>query len=194
MTAIRTERLELRPLRIDDGPALLPLIANWDVVRWLARVPWPYTAAHMDDYLARVTGDADSARVPLVIVLDDSPIGQIVVVGQSGGGQPDRDGGVGFWLGQPYWKRGYLSEALRALTEHEFASRPDVEAIHSGWFEGNAASARVHEKAGFCITGRRMHHCLAQQRDLPLVTATLTRARGRAVDTSAGNLNQKIIT
>lgn len=181
MTTIRTARLILRPVAMADGPALLPLLANWDVVKWLSRVPWPYTEADMTAHLTRVTAPPDGGRRPLSILLDGAPIGQIACAGETVIEPPEAGSDVGFWLGEPYWGRGYMSEALAALVDHVFAARPEVVALRSGWYEGNEGSARVHAKAGFVVTGRIMHLCVARGAELPLVRARLTRAGRRAV-------------
>jgi hypothetical protein len=39
---IDTDRLLLRSPIIDDAAAISPLLANWDIVHWLVRVPFPY--------------------------------------------------------------------------------------------------------------------------------------------------------
>jgi RimJ/RimL family protein N-acetyltransferase len=43
--ALETPRLHLRPLTLDDAPAIQEQFARWEIVRHLAsRVPWPYPA------------------------------------------------------------------------------------------------------------------------------------------------------
>ena len=64
---------------------------------------------------------------------------------------------VGYWLGEPFWGRGIATRALRvfsrwALHELEFAR------LEARVYEGNPASRRVLEKAGFTLEGR-MRDC-----------------------------------
>jgi RimJ/RimL family protein N-acetyltransferase len=85
----------------------------------------------------------------------------IVVDGEAVGGigivlQPDvfrRSAEIGYWLGEQYWGRGIVTEALRALTEYAFANF-DLCRIYAGVFESNPASMRVLEKAGYAFEGR----------------------------------------
>jgi RimJ/RimL family protein N-acetyltransferase len=59
---------------------------------------------------------------------------------------------VGYWIGRPYWGRGYATEALEAGVI--WASRNwRRRALVAGHFEDNPASGRVLEKAGFLYTG-----------------------------------------
>ena len=85
----------------------------------------------------------------------------IAVDGKAVGGigfHPGKDVGrrtaeIGYWLGEPYWGRGIVSEALRAVTEHAFAKH-DLVRLQAHVFEWNTASARVLEKAGYTREAR----------------------------------------
>lgn len=181
MTTIRTARLALRPVRASDGPALFPIFAVWNVVRWLSPVPWPYTPADHASFLAFAESRAESPSPIYVILLDGRPIGQVECDGQADPHAPLDGEDVGFWIGEPWWGNGYMSEALAALTAHVLAVRPEVAVIRSGWFEGNVGSERVHRKCGFEVSGRTTKPCRARGHDLPMITARLTRRRLEAV-------------
>ena len=59
---------------------------------------------------------------------------------------------IGYWLGVPYWGRGYATEAARAVIDHAFGDL-DHEALQAGARVSNPASRRVLEKCGFQWTG-----------------------------------------
>jgi [ribosomal protein S5]-alanine N-acetyltransferase len=85
----------------------------------------------------------------------------IVVDGEAAGGigfflQEDilrRSVEIGYWLGEPFWGRGIVTDAVRAMSEHIFANF-DVCRIFACVFEWNPGSMRVLEKAGFVFEGR----------------------------------------
>jgi RimJ/RimL family protein N-acetyltransferase len=54
---------------------------------------------------------------------------------------------IGYWIGRPYWGRGYATEALRRMIE--FARALGARKLEAETFTNNAASARVLGKAGF---------------------------------------------
>ena len=59
---------------------------------------------------------------------------------------------IGYWLAEPFWGKGIAVEAVKALTE--FAFNPDqvgipFNRIFAGVFEGNTASEKVLQKAGY---------------------------------------------
>jgi len=146
---LATERLFLRPLEMTDAPRLRELGDDFEVAKMLTSWPHPYTLADAEA-LVRQGRDADPAdEATFAIELPgEGPIGTIGF---------DRDGvlahDVGYWIGRPYWGRGYVSEALAATLVWVAAGwgRRCVTARH---FVDNPASAAVLIRAGFLYTGR----------------------------------------
>src|SRR5262245_11105152 len=189
---ITTARLVLRPLRREDGPALFPLINNWNVARWLTRVPWPYRPADMTEFIETIAlPRSDGPEPTFAILLDGQPIGAIECTGQAVIEEPQSDGSdLGYWIGEPYWGRGYATEAVTALVDRVFAA-PGAAVIRSAFFEGNAASCRVQQKIRVEIVHQVMAVCRPHGRELPLICTRLTRAaydagKSRAADRAAG--------
>ena len=61
---------------------------------------------------------------------------------------------IGYWLGRRHWGKGIASAAVTALTEHVFATT-DIVRLYAGVFAWNPASARVLEKSGYVLEGRK---------------------------------------
>jgi RimJ/RimL family protein N-acetyltransferase len=173
---IRTARLTLRPLRADDDARIFELIAHWDILRFLSAPPWPYEREHARAFIsARMMPDPDV--ITLAITHDDAFIGIIdAVVKPASGVQCERGYAIGFWLGQPYWGQGYMSEAARAFITHVFEVTGN-ETIYSGAVSENAASLRVQEKLGFVRAGDATLYIPARRKELPSTNTVLTRAR-----------------
>jgi [ribosomal protein S5]-alanine N-acetyltransferase len=174
---ITTARLVLRPVLRDDGPALFGLINNWNVARWLTRVPWPYRAEDMTEFIETIAlPRSDGPKPTFAILLNGRPIGAIECTGQPTIKEPQSGGSdLGYWLGEPYWGRGYTTEVVSALVGRVFAA-PSAVVIRSAFFAGNAASWRVQEKLGFEIVSEVMAFCRPHGRELPLICTRLTRA------------------
>ena len=87
------------------------------------------------------------------IVLDADVIGAIGMEVQR---EHDR-GEIGYWIGVPYWGRGYMTEALRGVLGWAFESLRlhRVFAVH---FARNPASGRVMQKAGMRHEGSLRQH------------------------------------
>lgn len=55
---------------------------------------------------------------------------------------------LGYWLGKPFWGRGYMPEAARGIIRHAFEDL-GMTTIWCGYYDGNSKSKRVQEKVGF---------------------------------------------
>jgi ribosomal-protein-alanine N-acetyltransferase len=147
---LETERLILRPMRLEDAPAIQRQFNDWEVVKHLnGHVPWPYPDDGAETHLRTSLEKRD--RYYWTITLKDAPdepIG-LISIKPDDGDQEQR----GFWLGRAYWGRGLMTEAAERVTEHAF--------VDLGWphlwlgnAEANRASHRVKEKQGATIMGR----------------------------------------
>lgn len=131
---IETPRLTLRPPRMDDASALAGTIGNYDVVRWLGSVPFPYGVEDAERFIAGL--DRSKERHWLIFE-DDALVGGIGISGE-----------LGFWLARTAWGRGIATEAADAVIDLHFRDRK-AEALVSGHFVSNERSARVLDKLGF---------------------------------------------
>lgn len=144
-TALRTDRLDLRPPRPEDADELFAAIADFDIVRYLSTPPWPYTRAAADGYVARVTAAAAEGRGIYFTVrrLSDGRL-----VGNADlRFDPERTAHFGYWIAKEFWGQGYATEALGAILEHGFGAL-GLDRIWGAAMPENPASVRVMEKHG----------------------------------------------
>ena len=69
---------------------------------------------------------------------------------------------LGYWLGKPFWGRGYIPEAAGKLLRHAFETL-GMTTVWCGYYDGNNKSKRVQEKLGF------VYHHTCQEVDVPLM-------------------------
>ncbi len=55
---------------------------------------------------------------------------------------------LGYWLGKPFWGRGYMPEAAKEIIRHAFEDLK-INVVWCGYYDGNSKSKRVQEKVGF---------------------------------------------
>jgi RimJ/RimL family protein N-acetyltransferase len=171
-----TARLSLRSFRDDDAEPLYSLFANWEVIRWLDSPPWPYAPDDARDYIAARKHNTPDC-ITAAIALDDRLIGGIDAVFTAAGRHQRGPGhAVGYWLAQPCWGKGYMSEAARGFLAYVFDSIPD-DAIYSGAYSENAASLRVQEKLGFVHDGQAQLFSRPLGKAVPHINTVLTRTR-----------------
>jgi RimJ/RimL family protein N-acetyltransferase len=138
---ITTPRLVLRAPMRGDVPDLVRLADNKKIYDVLARLPHPYTRADGIAFVEIIAQRADER--PYAITLDGQFIG-IVGFSYAEGEPPE----LGYWLGEPHWGKGIMSEAVKHLLEAAFATRA-YPRIKSRALKTNLASRNVLEKAGF---------------------------------------------
>lgn len=173
---LRTQRLHLRPFNIDDVDRIALFMSDFDVSKWLARVPHPYEHEHAINWVAQNATPKPADETGFVLDRGDGLIGGIGF--RLDEGTPD----IGYWLAKPHWGMGLMSEAAEAVIEWLFEVT-DHDQIGSGVFEGNDASLRIQEKLGFEIAGQHNVRCLAQGVDLPHIDTLLKRNQFRPLAT-----------
>jgi RimJ/RimL family protein N-acetyltransferase len=161
----------LRAPRLEDAKAIAGLINDRRIAENTARIPHPYSLA---DALAFLDEVKRSPGEPcfLITLTDGTIIGGCGIVPLGGGPDPE----LGYWIGVPYWGRGYATEAVSAFIDHAFgefgctrlAGRARV---------SNPASRRVLEKCGFQWTGVSLIRIRALKSSAPVDCFQLDRER-----------------
>ena len=143
---LRGERCVLRRWRARDLGSLIHHANNINVSRFLRdRFPYPYTRRDARAFLASAAGSgSDDTR--LAIDVDGEAVGGIGVI--IGTDIERYSAEVGYWLGEEYWGRGIVTEALTLFSEDVF-ERLNLLRLFAVAADANVASARVLEKAGY---------------------------------------------
>lgn len=85
------------------------------------------------------------------IVVDGQAVGSIGLVAKDDVYRKSME--IGYWIGEEFWGRGIVSEAVGAVTEYAF-NNFDIVRIYADVFDWNAASARVLIKNGYKFEAR----------------------------------------
>ena len=107
---LETKRLRIRPYSEADIPELLPLIGTKEVAATTLRIAHPYTEQDARDFLALAN---EPGKLWLAITLRDD--------GHQIGGiglrldEQHQHAELGYWLGAPYWGKGYATEAAHEM-------------------------------------------------------------------------------
>jgi len=157
------------------------LFNNWQVIRWLDSPPWPYRSEHARFFIGE-RSKPNPDFITAAIVLDDALIGMIdAILKPTSAIQRSPGYSIGYWIGQPHWGRGYMSEAARGFIAHVFATIPG-DTIFSGAFADNFASLRIQEGLGFVRDGEAMSFSNPHGKDVLHVNTSLARARFLALE------------
>jgi RimJ/RimL family protein N-acetyltransferase len=143
---LRTARLILGPLESRDAEALVRLAGAFEIADTTATIPHPYTPDDARMFLALDAAErASGSSVRLAVRTEgDSLVGVVSLH------QIDRDrlsAELGYWIGVPWWGRGYATEAARALVRYGF-DELGLHKIHAHYLTRNPASGKVLERIG----------------------------------------------
>jgi RimJ/RimL family protein N-acetyltransferase len=158
---LQTPRMILRPLALEDIPAIQRHFNNWNIIRNLATfVPWPYPDDGAEVFVRQELEKAAAGQqiYNWVLVLrsgDGAAIGNIRLRPRSDAPKGNR----GFWLAEPYWNCGLMTEAVTTVNDFAFRTL-GIESFHVCNVASNAASRRVKQKTGAEFVGyiELLHH------------------------------------
>jgi len=156
---LATARLGLRAPRRSDVKAIAALANDRRVAANTARIPHPYAVEDAEQFIAAV--NKRDGEACFAVTLDGAPIGVCSIDLREDGPE------LGYWLGVPYWGRGFAAEAARALIDHAFGDL-DHDTLISGARVNSPASRRVLEKCGFQWTGVRLSRIRAINSAAPI--------------------------
>ena len=141
---LETDRLILRPWRESDAEECYKYAKD---PRVGSMCGWSIHASVEDS--RRIIRGVLSVPETYAIVLKETklPIGSIDLHRRDLT-ERDSEAELGYWIGVPYWGRGFASEAARELLRHAFEDL-DLRCVWCGYYAGNERSKRILEKLGF---------------------------------------------
>lgn len=149
-----------------DVPQLVILAGDREIAANTLTIPHPYDESHAGEFLSRSRnppGDGTELIFAIAELASDLLVGTCGVELN----ETHRLGEIGYWIGRPYWKRGYASEAVGKLIEWSFASL-ELDKIVARVFCGNVSSSRLLETLGLEREGILRKHLLkwGERRDI----------------------------
>lgn len=141
----------LRPFVPADAARVALFCADPGVALTTAAIPHPYPAGAADAWIATHAALGESGvewNYAIVPVDADALVGAIALRPE-----PGPHDNLGYWIGRPWWSRGYATAAARALLATAFRLL-DVDGITARHLARNPASGRVMEKCGMTLARR----------------------------------------
>jgi RimJ/RimL family protein N-acetyltransferase len=151
---LQTGRLLLRAYVLDDAPELARLAGAREVAATTLRIPHPYSVAEAEAFI-QSQGANEDVRLAIVLRENSALLGGIGLRLQ----KEHRRAELGYWIGVPYWGKGYATEAARAVLRYGFEGLK-LHRIRASHFTNNTASGRVLRKIGMKHEGRLPQHIL----------------------------------
>jgi len=141
----------LRKWKPEDAASILEYANNEKITAALRNAfPHPYTLEDAKAYIRACIEKGEDRQVTRVILVNGHAAGSIGMF--FGTDVYEKSAELGYWLGEPFWGQGIISEAVIRMCRYVFA-KYDIERIFAEPFVGNRASRHVLEKAGFTLEG-----------------------------------------
>lgn len=112
--------------------------------------PFPYTAADARAYVESCMRQEGDGQLCRAIVMEQEAVGSVGVFVKDDVYKKSAE--LGYWLAQPFWGNGIMTQAVKQLCDEAFHTF-DIVRIFAEPYAHNQGSRRVLEKAGFLQEG-----------------------------------------
>ena len=150
---LRTERLLLRSYDAPDIPKLVSLLNAKEVAVTTLRIPHPYTEQDAREFVKSMQEQEPQTKFGIFDANSGELYGGAGLMPESQHFRAE----LGYWIGHPFWGKGYATEAAREVVRYGFEELK-IHRVFAGVFEGNPTSVHVLEKIGFRYEGTLRKH------------------------------------
>ena len=146
LTVARSETT-LRPWRPSDASRLARFLSSTKLWEGLPDERPANVTDQLADELIAISNGWSERHVVRAVECHGQAIGQVRLQFDS---SPFADTSeISYWIGEPYWGSGHATKAVTLFTAECFERRPELQGIFAQVLDGNQASMRVLEKAGY---------------------------------------------
>ena len=156
MKTIETERLILRKLNQTDTERIEKLAGDYDVAKTTLNIPHPYPRGGAVDFIEKVL-HAEKNETIIIYAIIDKESGLLIGLININLTLAHERGELGYWIGKPYWRKGYGTEAATAIVSLGFG-KLHLNKIFARAVITNPGSWRIMEKIGMTHEGTLKQH------------------------------------
>lgn len=153
---IHTERLKLRAFIASDAHDIIRLAGDREVASTTRFIPHPYELPVAQQWLASLPllhEQGTLLNFGITLAATGELIGSISLIINA----TDRHAELSYWIGKPYWNKGYATESGRAILRHAFENLR-LHRVYAQHMARNPASGRVLKKLGMTQEGMFREH------------------------------------
>ncbi|MDD1708536.1 MAG: GNAT family N-acetyltransferase [Methanoregulaceae archaeon] len=152
-----TPRLHLRPFTEKDASEVSRLAGDPAISQFTLDIPYPYDQITAQNWIRGLAISSDEGtEIIYAITLRDKGI-LLGAIGLMKIDTRNERARVGYWIGLPYWNKGYATEALASILGYGFRVK-GLNRINAYFMTENRASGRVLEKCGMRYEGTMRQH------------------------------------
>ncbi len=156
---LSTKRLILRDVNLKDARDMILNGNNLKIARYIPPFPYPYTMKEAKSFIKNCMRHAkERPRENYELGIQLNPFKKIIgMISITKIDHFQKLATVGYWLGERYWKNGYMTEALMEILDFCFG-KLKLRKIDISAFKDNNASNALIRKMGFRQEGIRIKH------------------------------------
>ncbi|MFT4416268.1 GNAT family N-acetyltransferase [Fredinandcohnia humi] len=166
MRLLETERLILRTLTIEDADRVEELASEYDIAKTTLNIPHPYPEGSAKTFIESVLLAEEKDNVAFFAIIDKESSSLIGII-NLGNIPVHKRGELAYWIGKPYWGKGYGTEAANKVIEFGF-EQMELNKIFAASFTDNPGSWRIMEKIGMKHEGTLRGHVIKWDKSLDL--------------------------
>jgi ribosomal-protein-alanine N-acetyltransferase len=156
LPALSAPRLVLRPFEPADAHDVQRLAGDRAIADTTRDIPHPYADGMAEEWIGthRSAFEAGEAAVFAVVLRETAELTGAIGLTIS---RRFDNAELGYWIGRPYWGRGYCTEAATAILDYAFRDL-GLHRVYASHLARNPASGRIMEKLGMTREGLRRQH------------------------------------
>lgn len=153
---LKSKRLTIKTPTLADAPDMAKYLNRKDTAHMMSHVPYPYGLSDAHEFLARNTANLDGKIFGGIYNHENQFMGIVGIVPKPTGDE------IAYWLGQPFWGKGYMPEAAALIITEFFAKTAKHELFVSHLLSNNNSKS-VIQKLGFTYKDNVMLDCVARK-------------------------------
>ena len=162
-----TKNLIIKKPSKEDVNFLMKELNNWEISKWLVRVPYPYQFKDAIEWL-KIT---EVNELSFNVYKNNILIGGISLDTKENSINPE----LGYWIGEKYWGNGYAYEACNALLKYIFLNT-SVKIIYASHIVNNFKSKKILLKMGFILIGNGKKYSISRDEEVEDVNYQLLKS------------------
>ncbi|MEO0509407.1 MAG: GNAT family N-acetyltransferase [Verrucomicrobiota bacterium] len=153
---IKTKRLVLRAFRIEDSDRVQELAGAPEVAKTTLLVPHPYLDGMAEQWISTHSKQFYHQE-GITLAIETREGSQLIGAVGLDFNPSHKRGTLGYWIGTPFWGRGFCTEAANAVIEYGFKELK-CRRIEANHMKENLASGKVMQKCGMKHEGSFADH------------------------------------
>ncbi|MCW9705831.1 GNAT family N-acetyltransferase [Fodinibius salsisoli] len=177
---LETDRLRLRQLMARDIDRIVQYANNPKIEEMTLNMPFPYGEKDAVSWLATAHEGFSEERhyvFGICSLQTDKVMGGIGLKVNKRFNRAE----LGFWLGEPFWSKGYITEGVEAVLEFGF-NELELNKIFAFHMVKNPASGKVMTKNGMVKEAELVEHIRKGEEYIDVVQYRLTRKEFNRMD------------